>query len=88
MASLLQKMAELTEQLLHTSAKVKILDVAAGHGLFGISFARNNLEAEIYALDFCAGLESGSGKRRPSRLVSPLAHLAVRCIGNSARDQL
>src|SRR6267143_5056594 len=33
--------------------KLKILDIAAGHGLFGIGFARNNPQAEIVALD-CA----------------------------------
>src|SRR5262249_32189301 len=56
MAPLVQKVAERTEQLLHTTGKVKILDVAAGHGLFGIFFARNNPQAEIYALDSAAVL--------------------------------
>jgi len=51
MAPLVQKVAERTEQLLHTTGKVKILDVAAGRGPFGISFARNDPQAEIYALD-------------------------------------
>jgi ubiquinone/menaquinone biosynthesis C-methylase UbiE/predicted transcriptional regulator len=32
--------------------KLKILDIAAGHGLFGIGFARNNPQAEIVALDW------------------------------------
>src|SRR5229473_8059787 len=32
--------------------KLKILDVAAGHGLFGIGFAKNNPQAEIVALDW------------------------------------
>ena len=27
----------------------KILDIAAGHGLFGIAFAKNNPQAEIVA---------------------------------------
>lgn len=32
--------------------KLKILDIAAGHGLFGIGFAKNNPQAEITALDW------------------------------------
>jgi ubiquinone/menaquinone biosynthesis C-methylase UbiE len=37
--------------------KLKILDIAAGHGLFGIGFAQNNPQAEIYAVDWKAVLE-------------------------------
>lgn len=51
MAPFLYMLAERTESLLHTAGKVKILDIAAGHGLFGIAFARHNPEAEIFALD-------------------------------------
>jgi SAM-dependent methyltransferase len=36
---------------------LKILDIAAGHGLFGIAFAKNNPQAEITALDWKAVLE-------------------------------
>ena len=37
--------------------KVKVLDVAAGHGLFGIAFARQYPESEVFALDWPAVLE-------------------------------
>ena len=37
--------------------KLKILDIAAGHGLYGIAFAQNNPQAEITALDWKAVLE-------------------------------
>lgn len=37
--------------------KLKILDIAAGHGLFGIAFAQNNPQAEIHAVDWKAVLE-------------------------------
>jgi ubiquinone/menaquinone biosynthesis C-methylase UbiE len=30
----------------------KVLDIAAGHGLFGITIARHNPQAQIYALDW------------------------------------
>ena len=34
----------------------KVLDIAAGHGLFGITIARHNPQAQIYALDWKAVL--------------------------------
>jgi len=37
--------------------KLKVLDVAAGHGLFGLAFATNNPQAEITALDWPGVLE-------------------------------
>ncbi|HEX6043434.1 MAG TPA: class I SAM-dependent methyltransferase [Pyrinomonadaceae bacterium] len=37
--------------------KLKILDIAAGHGLFGIAFAQNNPQAEVTAVDWGAVLE-------------------------------
>jgi ubiquinone/menaquinone biosynthesis C-methylase UbiE len=37
--------------------KLKILDIAAGHGLFGIAFATHNSQAEITAVDWKAVLE-------------------------------
>jgi 2-polyprenyl-3-methyl-5-hydroxy-6-metoxy-1,4-benzoquinol methylase len=39
------------------AGRLKILDIAAGHGLFGIAFATNNSEAEITALDWPKVLE-------------------------------
>lgn len=33
-------------------AKIRVLDIAAGHGMFGITFARKYPAAEIYALDW------------------------------------
>jgi ubiquinone/menaquinone biosynthesis C-methylase UbiE len=37
--------------------RLRVLDVAAGHGLFGIAFARRFPEAEVVALDWPAVLE-------------------------------
>ena len=37
--------------------KWKVLDIAAGHGLFGVTLARHNPNAEIVALDWPAVLE-------------------------------
>jgi ubiquinone/menaquinone biosynthesis C-methylase UbiE len=39
------------------NAKLKVLDIAAGHGLYGIEFAKNNPQAEVVALDWAPVLE-------------------------------
>ncbi|SRR6266849_5364604 len=54
MAPLAGMAAELVANLLDASAggPWKVLDVAAGHGLFGITLARHNPRAEIVALDW------------------------------------
>jgi ubiquinone/menaquinone biosynthesis C-methylase UbiE len=36
---------------------MKVLDIAAGHGLFGISIAQQNSQAEVFALDWPSVLE-------------------------------
>ena len=40
---------------------MRVLDIAAGHGLFGIEVARQNAEAQIVALDWAAVLEVARG---------------------------
>ncbi|HEX5873010.1 MAG TPA: class I SAM-dependent methyltransferase [Pyrinomonadaceae bacterium] len=50
-----QLMAKLVDPV--ADRKLKILDIAAGHGLFGIAFATQNPQAEITALDWKAVLE-------------------------------
>lgn len=42
---------------LASSGPMKVLDIAAGHGAFGIAFARQNPSAEIVALDWKPVLE-------------------------------
>jgi SAM-dependent methyltransferase len=39
------------------TGKAKVLDIAAGHGLFGVAIARHNPEAEIYPVDWPMVLE-------------------------------
>jgi SAM-dependent methyltransferase len=55
MAMPAQLMAKLVEP--QPAGKLKILDIAAGHGLFGIAFATNNPDAEITAVDWQPVLE-------------------------------
>ncbi len=54
MAPLAGLTAELVANLLQASAAPhwKVLDIAAGHGLFGITLAKHNPKAEIVALDW------------------------------------
>jgi 2-polyprenyl-3-methyl-5-hydroxy-6-metoxy-1,4-benzoquinol methylase len=40
-----------------TAGPVKVLDIAAGHGIFGIVLAQRNPQAEIYAVDWAAVLK-------------------------------
>ena len=59
MGALMALPAQLMAKLVDPAAdrKLKILDIAAGHGLFGIAFATQNQQAEITALDWQAVLE-------------------------------
>ena len=59
MAAMMSMPAQLMAKLVDPSAdqKLKILDIAAGHGLFGISFATQNKQAEVTAVDWKAVLE-------------------------------
>jgi ubiquinone/menaquinone biosynthesis C-methylase UbiE len=59
MAPLMALPAQLIAKLVdpNTDRKLKILDIAAGHGLFGINFATRNKQVEVTALDWKAVLE-------------------------------
>jgi ubiquinone/menaquinone biosynthesis C-methylase UbiE len=55
MAMPAQSLAKLIDP--KADAKLKVLDIAAGHGLYGIEFARNNPQAEVVAVDWAPVLE-------------------------------
>jgi ubiquinone/menaquinone biosynthesis C-methylase UbiE len=59
MSSLMALPAELMAPLVdpERKQKLKILDIAAGHGLFGIAFAKRNPQVEVVALDWANVLE-------------------------------
>jgi 2-polyprenyl-3-methyl-5-hydroxy-6-metoxy-1,4-benzoquinol methylase len=59
MAPMMAMPAEMIAKTLNASEgkKWKVLDIAAGHGLFGVTLARHNPNAEIVALDWLAVLE-------------------------------
>ncbi|MDQ6652107.1 MAG: class I SAM-dependent methyltransferase, partial [Acidobacteriota bacterium] len=54
MAPMMALPAQLMAKLVDPTAdrKLKVLDIAAGHGLYGIAFAKNNPQASIVALDW------------------------------------
>jgi len=52
MASIMMPSAALIAELAAGSGPVEVLDIAAGHGLFGIMIAKRNPTAEIHALDW------------------------------------
>ena len=54
MAPMMALPSQLLAKLVDPNAdrKLKVLDIAAGHGLFGIAFAKNNPQVEVVALDW------------------------------------
>jgi 2-polyprenyl-3-methyl-5-hydroxy-6-metoxy-1,4-benzoquinol methylase len=59
MAPMMALPAQLLAKLVDPAAdrKLKILDIAAGHGLYGLAFAKNNPQASVVALDWPNVLE-------------------------------
>jgi ubiquinone/menaquinone biosynthesis C-methylase UbiE len=59
MAPMMMMPAEFISKLVGAGkgGKCRVLDIAAGHGLFGIDIARHNPQAEIVALDWANVLE-------------------------------
>jgi len=59
MAPMMMGPAEAISRLVEADkgGKCRVLDIAAGHGLFGIDIARHNPQAEIVALDWASVLE-------------------------------
>ncbi|HEY6373219.1 MAG TPA: class I SAM-dependent methyltransferase [Candidatus Sulfotelmatobacter sp.] len=56
MAPLMYLPAQETAKLVDGESEIKALDIAAGHGVYGIAIARRNPKARIVALDFPAVL--------------------------------
>lgn len=52
-----QAIAQLVQPALKVVSEPKVLDIAAGHGVFGITIARQNPRAQIYALDWANVLQ-------------------------------
>jgi 2-polyprenyl-3-methyl-5-hydroxy-6-metoxy-1,4-benzoquinol methylase len=66
MAPFVYRAAQETAKLLSCESAMKVLDVAAGHGLFGITIAQRNPKARIVALDFPSVLKVADENSRQS----------------------
>lgn len=66
MVPLLYLPAHETAKLLNNESEMKVLDVGAGHGLFGITIAQRNPRARIVALDFPSVLTVANENARRS----------------------
>ena len=71
-APMMKMPAEAISQLVGADkgGKCRVLDIAAGHGLFGIDIARHNSEAEIVAVDWANVLEVAKDNARKSGVES------------------
>jgi ubiquinone/menaquinone biosynthesis C-methylase UbiE len=72
MAPMMAMPSEVIAEMAETEAgePCRVLDIAAGHGLFGIAIARRNPQAEIVALDWPAVLEVAKENARKSGIES------------------
>jgi SAM-dependent methyltransferase len=77
MAPLAALTAELVATLLEADAgaRWRVLDVAAGHGMFGITLAKRNPRAEIVALDWSSVLEVAKENAQNARVADRFSTL-------------
>jgi ubiquinone/menaquinone biosynthesis C-methylase UbiE len=57
MAPMMQMPAELIAKMFAGAKPIKVLDISAGHGLYGIAFAKHNPNAKVTGLDWANVLE-------------------------------
>jgi 2-polyprenyl-3-methyl-5-hydroxy-6-metoxy-1,4-benzoquinol methylase len=57
MAPMMQMPAQSIAKMFAGSKSIKVLDISAGHGLYGIAFARHNPNARVVGLDWANVLE-------------------------------
>src|ERR1700691_870081 len=57
MAPMMQMPAQSIAQMFAGSKPIKVLDISAGHGLYGIAFAKHNPSAKVVGLDWANVLE-------------------------------
>jgi ubiquinone/menaquinone biosynthesis C-methylase UbiE len=71
MAPMMALPAQLTAKPIDPAAdrKLKILDIAAGHGLYGLAFAKNNPQVSIVALDWPNVLEVAKENARNAGVI-------------------
>jgi 2-polyprenyl-3-methyl-5-hydroxy-6-metoxy-1,4-benzoquinol methylase len=72
MAAMQRPVAEGVAKLVNADAgeKWKVLDIAAGHGMYGVTVARHNPNAEIFAVDWPSVLEVAKENARAAKVES------------------
>jgi 2-polyprenyl-3-methyl-5-hydroxy-6-metoxy-1,4-benzoquinol methylase len=72
MAAMQRPVAEGVAKLVNADAgeKWKVLDIAAGHGMYGVTIARHNPNAEIFAVDWPSVLEVAKENARAAKVES------------------
>jgi SAM-dependent methyltransferase len=78
MAPMMAMPAELMAGLVDPGGKqkLKILDIAAGHGLYGIAFAKRNPQTEVVALDWANVLEVAKENARKAGVLDRYSTIA------------
>lgn len=78
MAPMMMMPAQLMTKLIKTDdgRKLKVLDIAAGHGMFGITFAQHHPEAEIIAVDWPNVLEVAKENARKAGVADRYSTIA------------
>lgn len=62
--------------LAHRSGSIRVLDIAAGHGMFGIEVARQNPAARVVVLDWSSVLEVARENARAAGVLDQMEFLA------------
>jgi 2-polyprenyl-3-methyl-5-hydroxy-6-metoxy-1,4-benzoquinol methylase len=72
MAAMQRPVAEGVAKIVNADAgeKWKVLDIAAGHGVYGVAIARHNPHAEIFAVDWPSVLEVAKENARAAKVDS------------------
>ena len=65
-----------TAVLAHRTGPIRVLDIAAGHGMFGIEIARQNPAARVVALDWSSVLEVARENAREAGVLDRMEFLA------------
>ncbi len=76
MAAMMAMPADLLAKMFAGSKPIRVLDISAGHGLFGIAFAKHNPTAKVTGLDWANVLEVGKENARKAGVADRYSTIA------------